>query len=162
MKMQRKNSSSFLLQKLPIGLRPPHITSRQTHRSNIGIASENNTAEDYFRRNIFIPFREDLSVQFNERFIKHKSLISSLSLMLPKQCTENNLDSVQSSAIAVSFPMLLDNDGLKSKFEVWKCKWKKMPNIDRPECALTSLSQCNEDFFPNINCALRILATIPV
>ena len=53
---------------------------RQTKRCNV----QADSAEDYFRIAIFIPFIDAFIVQLQERLSAHKSLLTSFMCLLPK------------------------------------------------------------------------------
>ena len=61
----------------------PRFANRQTQRNNV---PANNSSEEYYKLNIFLPFLDHIRIQLSDRFQKHKSLISSLQQIIPSKC----------------------------------------------------------------------------
>ena len=64
-------------------LKTPHLTLRQTNRSNI--AAE--TDKEYFRVGIFIPFLDNFIVTLERRFTAHKWIIGEFQCLIPADPT---------------------------------------------------------------------------
>ncbi|CAG5011247.1 unnamed protein product [Parnassius apollo] len=45
---------------------------------------------------------------------------------------------------------------------MWRIKWVKDSELDRPTSAVEALGECNQALFPNNHKLLKILATLPV
>uniref|UniRef100_A0A2S2R6G2 Uncharacterized protein n=1 Tax=Sipha flava TaxID=143950 RepID=A0A2S2R6G2_9HEMI len=63
----------------------PRLVSRSTNRINV----DTKIPEDYFRIAIAIPFYDDFISQLKERFSKHKTILSSLYLLIPNMCLKS-------------------------------------------------------------------------
>ena len=68
-----------LTQKLTEEIKVPRLTGRQVHRANAG----GDTPEDYFRRNVAIPFVDHLKEEMKQRFSKENRIGSSIFSLLP-------------------------------------------------------------------------------
>lgn len=132
----------------------PRIVSRQKNRANI----DSEIPEDYFRLSIAIPFYDDFISQLEERFSKHKTILSSLYLLIPKMCMKTSILEPDFSL----YSNFLKVDSLPSELRLWKRKWIACIDIDRPSGAVESLNYCNPELFPNIYFLLKVLATLPV
>ncbi|KAL4122845.1 hypothetical protein QTP88_015112 [Uroleucon formosanum] len=108
----------------------PRLVSRSTNRINVNTK----IPEDYFRIAIAIPFYDDFISQPKERFSKHKTILSSLYLLIPKMCLKSPI--------------------LESDFT--------FKDVDRPHTAVEALNYCNPELFANIHFLLKVLATLPV
>ncbi|XP_022177820.1 52 kDa repressor of the inhibitor of the protein kinase-like [Myzus persicae] len=131
---------------------------RLVSRSKIRINVDTKIPEDYFRIAIAIPFYDDFISQLKERFSKHKKILSSLYLLIPKMC-------LKSPTLESDFSLYSDFinvDTLPSELKLWKRKWIAFKDVDRPHTAVESLNYCNPELFPNIHFLLKVLATLPV
>ncbi|KAL4127184.1 hypothetical protein QTP88_011381 [Uroleucon formosanum] len=126
----------------------PRLVSRSTNRINV----DTKIPEDYFRIAIAIPFYDDFISQSKERFSKHKTILSSLYLLIPKMCLKSPI--LESDFINV--------DELPSELKLWKRKWIAFKDVDRPHTAVEALNYCNPELFANIHFLLKVLATLPV
>lgn len=146
--------SEEIAKTLEVEVNLPRLNKRQVHRSNIPHTS----TEEYYRRSIFIPFLDDFISQLEERFINHRSTISGLQQLLPIYVNTIEFDDIKES---VKF--YLDEYEVRScegEFLIWQNKCKKLDV--KPRNVLDTLLICSEDFFPNINSLLKILATLPI
>ena len=48
------------------------------------------------------------------------------------------------------------------EFQVWKRKWRDIPNSELPNTPSMALTHADTQMFPNVNCLLRIMCTLPV
>jgi len=63
---------------MDIEIKLPRLAKRQKHRCNIMM----NTPEEYYRVSIFIPFIESFIEQLNDRFNKHREIISGFQALI--------------------------------------------------------------------------------
>ncbi|KAL4085323.1 hypothetical protein QTP88_027182 [Uroleucon formosanum] len=132
----------------------PRLVSRSTNRINV----DTKIPEDYFRIAIAIPFYDDFISQPKERFSKHKTILSSLYLLIPKMCLKSP---ILESDFSV-YSDFINVDELPSELKLWKRKWIAFKDVDRPHTAVEALNYCNPEFFANIHFLLKVLATLPV
>ncbi|KAL4121711.1 hypothetical protein QTP88_014171 [Uroleucon formosanum] len=114
--------------------------------------------EDYFRIAIAIPFYDDFISQPKERFSKHKTILSSLYLLIPKMCLKSP---ILESDFSI-YSDFINVDELPSELKLWKRKWIAFKDVDRPHTAVEALNYCNPELFANIHFLLKVLATLPV
>ncbi|KAF0765422.1 52 kDa repressor of the inhibitor of the protein kinase-like, partial [Aphis craccivora] len=135
-------------------IKMPRLVGRQKNRNNVNV----NSTEEYFRIAIVIPFYDDFIQQLKDRFSKHKTVLSSLYLLIPKMCHK--------AAISASdfnlYSDYIDMDLLQTEIKLWNRKWISHSQDDRPSTAVEALNNCNSDLFPCIYFLLKVLAALPV
>ncbi|XP_011869841.1 PREDICTED: 52 kDa repressor of the inhibitor of the protein kinase-like, partial [Vollenhovia emeryi] len=145
-----------LLETVNEEIKIPRIALRQQHRGNYNTQDP----ETYFRISIMIPLLDDFIDQLRSRFENHKSTLSSLYILIPSVCCKN--ESVFQVDNFKLYERFLECDSLQAEFDLWRTKWLKKSDVDRPTCAIEALGECNQDLFPNIHKLLKILSTLPV
>lgn len=60
-------------------IKMPRLVGRQKNRNNVNV----NSTKKYFRIALAIPFYDDFIQQLKDRFSKHKTVLSSLYLLIP-------------------------------------------------------------------------------
>ncbi|CAI6351591.1 unnamed protein product [Macrosiphum euphorbiae] len=137
----------------------PRTAGRQTCRDNTPADSP----EQYYKRTIFLPLLDHFILQLEDRFSKHHRVMSTLQSLIPKYITQNTTYLNKFKECALFYKPLLPNfDTFDTEIKIWQTQWQIVSDDDRPKCSLTTLSQINSDFYPNIKCFLTILATLPV
>lgn len=63
------------------------IVSHSKNRINV----DTKIPEDYFRISIAIPFYDDFISQLKEGFSKHKTILLTLYLLIPKMCVKSSI-----------------------------------------------------------------------
>ncbi|KAL0809127.1 hypothetical protein ABMA28_012751 [Loxostege sticticalis] len=114
----------------------PRMTGRQTQRSNIPAE----TAEIYYRRNVFYPFIDHVTTEIDAHFKPHESTIEGIQMLLPEKTSNDSRIKENLTKIAQTF-LGGENEGFLSEYEIWHNHWKS--------------------FFPSIKKLLIILATLP-
>ncbi|XP_060869648.1 52 kDa repressor of the inhibitor of the protein kinase-like [Metopolophium dirhodum] len=126
-------------------IKMPRLIGRQKNRNNVNVNSA-------------IPFYDDFIQQLKDRFSKHKTVLSSLYLLIPKMCYK--------AAISASdfnlYSDYIDMDLLQTEIKLWNRKWISHSQDDRPSTAVEALNNCNSDLFPCIYFLLKVLAALPV
>lgn len=137
----------------------PRIVGVQRHRENF----EANTAEEYFRRSIFVPYLDDIICSLRERFTGHKEIVSSLQSVLPSKIILQQFSAIKAALNFYRDDLNRDvtEEILNGEWELWRSKWAEQ-NQDLPNSASDVLKQCNEDLFPNIRIIVELLANLPV
>ncbi|CAH1985723.1 unnamed protein product, partial [Acanthoscelides obtectus] len=135
----------------------PRITRRQTLRNNI--AAE--TAEIYYRRNVFYPFIDHVIAELDARFKPHESTIEGIQMLLPEKTSNDSRIKENLEKIAQTF-LGGENEGtiFLSEYEIWHNHWKSV--AQKPATVLDAIDNCDDQFFPSIKKLLIILATLPV
>jgi hypothetical protein len=98
----------------------PRISKRQTHRNNVTV----NSSEEYYKLNIFLPFLDHIRIQLYDRFQKHKSLVSSLTQIIPSKCIYSTSEEIN-DCVQFYSQILTDPTVYKAEFSIWKSKWLK-------------------------------------
>jgi hypothetical protein len=140
----------------------PRLAGHQKHRGNI--VSEN--AQQYFRRNVAIPFVDNIKEQLDSRFSVHDRVASSLFDRLPRNFISKNDQELDELVKSLLF---WDEDidtpsSLRSEIGRWKRHWDKIheKKQDLPMNLLTCLASTDVDIFPNVHKLLVIGCTLPV
>lgn len=133
--------------------KPRTVVSRQTQRGNV--PAEN--AEQYYLRNLYIPFIDHVIVELKDRFSEHHKLISFLQLLIPEKCIATETK----PAIFIHICELYDKrfDLFTTEFHMWQNKWIHDDNV--PRTAIEAFLKTDGSFFPIIKDLLQILATLP-
>lgn len=149
-------SAKTIIEDVGEEIKIPRRTSSQRHRCNV----EANDPEKYFRVAIAIPLIDDFIQQLKDRFLDHKEVFTSLYSLLPSVCCDPTVSlDIQNLKM---YEEKVDLELLEAEFELWKLYWSKKDESDRPTCAIESLGECNEEFYPNIFILLNIFSTLPV
>ncbi|KAG0425586.1 hypothetical protein HPB47_027258 [Ixodes persulcatus] len=135
----------------------PRITARQMQRSNAPSA----TAEEHYRRNVYLPLLAYFENQLRERFDAHGKVVAGLNMLLPRYCASASLSAID-DAVKFYLGEIPLADIINAELTLWMSKCCQIEEKDRPACALQALGMCNQNFFPNIHSLLCILATLPV
>lgn len=149
--------SCFLLEGTNVVMALPRITARQMQRSNAPSA----TAEEHYRRNVYLPLLAYFENQLRERFDAHGKVVAGLNMLLPRYCASASLSAID-DAVKFYLGEIPSADIINAELTLWMSKCCQIEEKDRPACALQALGMCNQNFFPNIHSLLCILATLPV
>lgn len=133
----------------------PRMTGRQTQRSNIPAE----TAEIYYRRNVFYPFIDHVTTEIDARFKPHESTIEGIQMLLPEKTSNDSRIKENLTKIAQTF-LGGENEGFLSEYEIWHNHWKSV--VQKPATVIDAIDHCDDQFFPSIKKLLIILATLPV
>lgn len=138
----------------------PRISKRQTNRCNITAQS----AEEYFRAAIFVPFVDNFLMQLHERFLAHKQTLASFMCLLPpKGCGQPNADQTRDLrhlADMYNADINCSTEVAEAELQLW---YNHLGLLDKPPAnALDAFCACDRDRLPAIKRLLQILATLPV
>ncbi|KAJ8875856.1 hypothetical protein PR048_023759 [Dryococelus australis] len=121
--------------------------------------------EEYFRVAIYISFLYCFISELNLKFSDSKEVLSGVSFFFPGENNSMELKSEELDEIKSSVKFYIS--GLESgveddvtELQLWRRKCIK--ENPRPSCAISGLSVCNKDIYPNISTLLKILATLLV
>ncbi|XP_073251404.1 52 kDa repressor of the inhibitor of the protein kinase-like [Porites lutea] len=133
----------------------PRTASRQQHRAN----APHDTPEEYYRRNLFVPFLDHITQEMSSRFGNTQKTAVQLLGLVPSitvSHTDANIDAVSEMYRSdLPNPQTLDVE-----YHRWTRKWQS--ERSQPDALQPALEVCDADIFPNIHCLLRIACTIPV
>lgn len=138
----------------------PRKTKYQSYRDNYDTRS----TEEYCRLSIFIPFIDHFICSLEERFVRHKDILSRIQNILPDIIvTLNEMEIGDSIDVILSqWPDLANTSDsvLRSEALLWQQKWLGLD--DRPKSFIDTINICNKSVFPNIYNMLKVCCTIPV
>jgi len=136
-------------------IKKPRTVSRQTQRGNV--PAEN--AEQYYLRNLYIPFIDHIIVELRDRFSEHHKSVSYLQLLVPEKC------SAAKPEIFKPICDLYDKNlaFFSAELDIWQKKWININNDtgSLPRTAIDAFLNADESFFPIIKDLLQILVTLP-
>ncbi|XP_054266894.1 52 kDa repressor of the inhibitor of the protein kinase-like [Macrosteles quadrilineatus] len=134
----------------------PRQTKSQTKRDN----HPHSSPEDYFKRAVFIPAIDGLIVNIEERFNQNRKFMSSIEVILPKNCSLQDLHLLEN--LNVYYESRVSQELLNAEYSMWCQKWSSVKKSDRPTQLMTVIDSCDKNFYPNIRYLLCVLASLPV
>jgi len=147
--------------KMNINLVPSRIVGVQKNRDNY-----EGDPEAYFRRSIFLPFLDHLSMQLKIRFLEHRELLSKIQNILPTKCSELNTKDINETVNIFEKEWPNDIKGTTDDFIAEMTMWhRRCLNISkdkRPKTFIETLNNCDSTLYPSIHRFLQIGATLPV
>ncbi|XP_047105419.1 52 kDa repressor of the inhibitor of the protein kinase-like [Schistocerca piceifrons] len=105
-----RNESEFLVvfeqakQMSSSDITVPRTTGRQTQRSNV----PGETAEIYYRRNVFYPFPEHVITELDARFKPHEATIEEIQMLLPEKTNNDSRTKENLKKIVQTFLEVID------------------------------------------------------
>lgn len=139
----------------------PRTANKQTMRCNVDAAS----SEDYYRVSVYIPFLDAFLNNLDQRFSKHKAILTGFQALLPADAntlSEETLIEFQSLVLFYKNDLSGTVDELKIELKFWYRAIARLKKDDWPRDALSALRQCDENMLPNIKKLLYILTVLPV
>jgi hypothetical protein len=146
-----------LAKQADVSLSIPRQAAHQTKRANI----PSNSAVEYFRRSLYIPFLDNIIQELTDRFLGHSSTVFYLNALIPASIKSYSFVDVR-RALDMYSKYIQSEKHVQAEYDLWKQKWLEAIENDLPANAIDALPFCSEDFFPNIRILLTITATIPV
>ena len=143
------------------GLSIPRRCGRQTQRSNV----EATTAEEYWRRTVFVPYLDHLLAELSDRFSTMASKAVQGMLLLPPNVQK--LTKVKIEELLVAYGNdLPSRSTFQQEVKLWKCLWEsdaeRQVASDLPQTISETLVIATAQRFPNINTILTVLLVLPV
>lgn len=133
---------------------------------SVQFLKENTKAESpkqYYEQNLFLPLLDHFIVQLDERFSKHRHILSALQLLIPKYIVQDTTDLKTLNDCALFYKRLLPSfDTFEAEIKIWKSFWETKNKCDLPNCIMETIDKCNSSSYPNVKCLLIILCTLPV
>jgi len=140
----------------------PRLTARQRNRTNVPA----NSAHEYYRRAVFLPFVDCCVSQMNERFSQHAVIACQLTALLPSHCAACDFGDVEPAAnLYAKFLPGGDSTALRMEFLRWQQYWSRQQasDVTVPQSAIETLRVAIElGTYPAICVLLQIFATLPV
>jgi len=136
----------------------PRIVEQQNHRGNVPA----DLPEQYYKRNIFIPFLDYVYSELNTRFITHRKILNSFQCLIPtgnsptseeKEKMRNLIDFYKEDVQAINDEVVL------SEYELWCAQYYN--SVTLPKTGMDALRNCNKTLYPNIYKLLKIFVTLP-
>lgn len=142
----------------------PRTVDRQTQRPS----QPADTAQEYFRRTIAVPFLDHLLSEFSSRFQNSEIAHGGLKLVADQAA---RIDSPQHQLpegirrlVELWESDLPSPQDTSAEFHRWCVKWRTAADKQQalPSTVTASLQQCSSLFFPNIYVMLKLIASLPV
>ena len=120
--------------------------------------------EEYYRKNLAVPFIDHLITELVTRFSSQQKRAVSALYLVPSIAIVHDLS--QLSKFLQGVADLYQDDlpsplCLQSELHCWYLKWKNSTCVP-PSKALETLKETNATIFPNIHMLLRIICTLQV
>ena len=130
----------------------PRVCSKQVYRSNTSAA----TPQEYFKRNIYLPFLDNLIQQFSLRFGDlEKQAIRALNL-IPSNVAE--IESITSEAIRDYYRDNLPSpDSFQQELKLWQQMWGNASSIPKTLSDTLADSRSCRIMYPNITKIIHML-----
>ncbi|KAJ8889000.1 hypothetical protein PR048_008494 [Dryococelus australis] len=126
----------------------PCRVARQRDRDNVPAA----TAEEYYRKSVYIPFIDYVRSHLSDRFAKHRDIVTSLQQVVTSKLTSQTEVLNLKRCIELYSGVLRDANSLNSELDI----------TERTSNALQERFLTVPELYPNICKLLEILATLPV
>ena len=144
--------------------RPRATKGRNTHRGAAGVSTSetdkaDDSAEAYYRRNLFAPALDHLLVDLRERFGKRQRQSMTLICLVSSRVPDARWADIQPAWEMYGHLIPVSQRQAEAELIVWRGMCARMSREDRPVTAIGSLGRCPVDAFPAISCLLKILAT---
>ena len=127
----------------------PRITTQQSNRGNIS----SNSAEEYYRRVVFVPYLDHLLQELKARFESKNDIVTYLQMVTPKYAIKLNAQQdLHNVKKCVEFykELLPEPGSFHAEFSIWQEKWKLVSESDQsfPFDLTQAYLECNGDLFP--------------
>ncbi|KAJ8876641.1 hypothetical protein PR048_021086 [Dryococelus australis] len=137
----------------------PRRVARQRDRDNVPAA----TAEEYYRKPVYIPFIDYVRSHLSDRFANHRDIVTSLQEVVPSKLASQTEVVHLKRCIELYSGVFPDANSLHSELDTWKSKWlKKKLATERTSNSLEAYFHTVPELYPNICKLLEILATLSV
>ena len=134
-------------------------SDRQTLREN----HPADTAEEYYRRSVAVPFLDHLVLQMKDRFQNAELAKDGLQLV-PDSIIQLPNDYMPVPGGVQGLADLWHSDlpdvgELPAEYHRWCTRWRGQPQQPVPCTVQGALEACSKDFYPNIHVLLKLLCT---
>lgn len=164
------SKASDILSKLGAEMMVPRVTQkRQVHRVSVPSTS----AEEYYRRAIYIPLLDSVISNLQARFSSDVLLSFKLTNLLPQIIINLNSDQISSLAESLcnTYGMHLNlqtdlESAVTAELRLWNEKWSRScATNDEVIISMSveeALANCDSDIYFTVNSLLKLLLTLPV
>ena len=130
------------------------------HRTNCPADS----SEEYYKRNLIIPFLDHFLAEFNERFSNNSKRAALILHLIPEViCSKGGIDMQALKEVVELYSDDLPSPlSVNAEVHMWLVKWLGKERVDVPNTAIEALKEADLSFFPNIHTLLRIFCTMAV
>ena len=134
--------------------------SVQTQRNNY----PGQTAEEFWRRSIFLPFADQLISQLKARFNRLTVMAVSGLMRLPEKAIRPNCFVAETiknfkDTFGKDLPAI---DSLAQEIDRWVRRWKSVDHESLPKTLSKTYNSTEKGLYPNISCILHLLLVAPV
>jgi hypothetical protein len=137
-------------------IQKPRTTNLQKNRSNI----QTETAEDYYRMTVYIPFLDFIISELNTRFPKTEmECVGKLQHLLSSKLNDECINDILQGAVKYKDDLPCYS-ALKGELLIWKNMWKSNPDKKMPSHPAEAYKF--SESLPNIQVLLQLLCTLPV
>lgn len=136
---------------------PRYSEKQSKYRTNIPATS----AEEYYRRTIFLPFLDNIIMQLKLRLQKQNDILAKFACLTTTATDKETKNEFLELAkfYSVEEHIFLDSaEIMVAELELWK---KCIKNI-QINSAMEAYAFCDENFYPRIKRMLKILCTLPI
>jgi len=153
-------SASELAEEIGEELTVPRIRGRQIHRANAPAEGP----EEYYRRNIYIPFLDQLIDQLKVRFGNEDDVPKQVRLqeLLPVAMNANSLPRIMEAAKLFEFDLNRSLLEVEAQVRTWMSLIQSLPQERRPKDIPQAIRVAKDNFLPAVTTLLRLFGTIPV
>ena len=138
----------------------PRIMTNSVYRANAGTNEQ--TAEDYYRINVFYPMIDSIMSDVKSRFGPHQKETFHLCKLLPHIVANSTWQDIYPAI--KKYSRYLDIEvKVEGEFLLWRQKFiSYQPAAEEKAPVINALRLCEPLIYPNISKLLKILAVLPV
>ncbi|XP_013403337.1 52 kDa repressor of the inhibitor of the protein kinase [Lingula anatina] len=146
-----------LAARVDIVLAKPRACGRQRHRDNTPAT----TTEEYYRRNLIIPFLDNLILELTTRFEDNQAAsVAFVRSILPVAVAQPSWEADILKMSKCYFDDLPHPDSLPAEMKLWATYWTSHPS-SAPDSISKTLQLVDTDMFPNLTTLLKIASALP-
>ena len=134
----------------------PRSAGRMQNRAN----APSESVQEYFLRNMAIPFIDHIIMELEARFTPLSTTSSTLLGLVPSVLVDEELD--MSEAIEMYKDDLPTPELFQQELRRWKLKWEGKSVQAQPSSCAQAIKECDSQLFPNIFQLLKLACTLPV
>lgn len=136
----------------------PRNVGTQKYRANCPATSP----EEYYRRNIFIPYLDELTSSLHDRFLSNRDKITALQCVIPHYAVNSTFNDIKPAVEFYIDDLPTKNlTILRSEWDIWKSYCTKL-DFELPRNSIEAMKIMNNMLYPNLYMLLKILSVLPV
>ena len=159
--------AEILAGKMNVSIKRPRIVKRSMYRANaiaacgdVGPGAEDQSVEDYYKVNMYIPVLDGLLSHIRDRFGPMQEKALSLGHIVPAYIGKDFADIEPALKIYEHF--ITSREEVQAEFNIWKHRWSNVDTAKEVNTAAAALQNCPALTMPNLHALLYVLATLPV